>query len=302
MPAGDLNTMIPYGLKPNYRSGRSFSFPRGRKYANPLFPKKKKTSFKSVSRELPRRIKIFSAISILCLIVGGWFILYSNFFKVKNVEARGEGRVDPTNLQRLVFEQAGRTFFVLWPEDNILLFDIPLLMSELNRKYSFDYLSVFRKLPSTLIIDYKEKSYALIWLENSKYYYADVNGAVIEEVPAAEAEEKNYPIIDNQSVKAVTDRRIPAPKDFLTAVFSLYEIFNNYRTGDLVLRQFKYDQDGGHTVKAVLASGPELYFDASGDLEMQFNKLLALKDERIKEDFTKKTYIDLRYRDRVYYH
>ncbi|MCU0679598.1 MAG: hypothetical protein MUC28_04115 [Planctomycetes bacterium] len=249
---------------------------------------------------MSRRVKITAALLVLCLAAAIWFVFYSNFFTVKTIEARGEGRVDPAELEKLAYDQADRTFFVLWPENNLFLYDIPMLQNELNRKYSFSNLSIYRKLPSTLIIDYLEKSYALIWQEHEKYYYADERGSIIEEVPAVEAKEKNYPLIENLSDQGFKDRQAPVSEDYLSAVFIIYAKFKDNQTEELTLKSFKYDQEI-NTVKAALIDGPDLYFNMVEDLDKQFNKLITIKNERIKNDFSKKTYIDLRYGDRVYY-
>jgi hypothetical protein len=51
----------------------------------------------------------------------------------------------------------------------------------------------------------------------------------------------------------------------------------------------------------ILKLGPAVYFNIEEDIDKQINKLIIIKNEKIKKDFNKKTYIDLRYGDRVYY-
>jgi hypothetical protein len=55
------------------------------------------------------------------------------------------------------------------------------------------------------------------------------------------------------------------------------------------------------TVIAKLVDGPDIYLDASGDLNKQISKLLIVKNEKLKDSFKNKSYIDVRIDNNVYY-
>jgi len=50
-----------------------------------------------------------------------------------------------------------------------------------------------------------------------------------------------------------------------------------------------------------LIDGPKIFFNTEEGIDKQINKLLVIKNEKLKDDFNGKEYIDLRYGDRVYY-
>jgi len=47
--------------------------------------------------------------------------------------------------------------------------------------------------------------------------------------------------------------------------------------------------------------GPEVYFNVNGDTQSQSEKLLLLKNEKLRGALYDKKYIDLRYGDMIYY-
>ena len=55
------------------------------------------------------------------------------------------------------------------------------------------------------------------------------------------------------------------------------------------------------TIKIKLIDGPGIYFNIDENLKQQLDKLLVIKNEKIKDDFLTKQYIDLRFGDSVYF-
>ncbi|MFH1482541.1 MAG: hypothetical protein ABIE46_03405, partial [Patescibacteria group bacterium] len=55
------------------------------------------------------------------------------------------------------------------------------------------------------------------------------------------------------------------------------------------------------TIELKVVSGPIIYFNIKDDLLKQVSKLDVTISQKLKEEFIKKTYIDLRYGDKVYY-
>ena len=47
--------------------------------------------------------------------------------------------------------------------------------------------------------------------------------------------------------------------------------------------------------------GPFLYLDPSSSFEEQFERMLIIKEEKLKETFSSKQYIDLRYGESIYF-
>ena len=78
-------------------------------------------------------------------------------------------------------------------------------------------------------------------------------------------------------------------------------LFDQFKKqNDLILEKLIIDSEVD-TIKVKILDGPEIYFNISEVLEKQFKKLIILKNERLKNEFNKKTYIDLRIGDSIYY-
>ncbi len=256
--------------------------------------------------------------ALLILILAGgliWLTFSLSIFSINNITVTGAIRIPAGEIENLAWQQAREKKFIFFPQRNIFTFSKKEARKKLEESYSFEKLIINKKLPHTLIIDIQEKSYALIWCEGEKYYYADIDGYLINEVNPLEIKQKKYPIIQNQGEgKIINDPagglgRIDINENHINYIINLSDRFlaGKNREGeeggsyeDLIIEKFIIDKDA-NTVKMALAEGPTIYFNTNEDQEKQINKLLAIKEETLKNDFKNKSYIDLRYGDRVYY-
>jgi len=139
----------------------------------------------------------------------------------------------------------------------------------------------------------------MIWNEDDKYYYCDEKAYVIAEANPLEIKQKDYPIIKNNTDKRISDNALPTGVEYTNNIIALFEKFKNNQA-EFQIDKFIIDNDVD-TVKAVIMGGPSVYFNIKEDIEKQFNKLLIVKKEKIKDSFITKTYIDVRIGDSVYY-
>lgn len=271
-----------------------------KKYSNPFFSKRKKTSKKKlVSETAIKRLRIISVAAITALAVSVWFLFYSNYFAINNIKADGGGRIPPETVEKLAWQQINDSFIVILPQKNIFFFSKNKLKKSLEEKYSFNSLDIQKKLPSTIIVKYDEKQYAMIWNEEDNYFYTDEKGYIITEVNLLEVKQKDYPIIKNNTDKKITDNNIPVGTEYTNYAMALFEKFKEYNN-EFEIDKFIIDKEI-NTVKAAIIEGPQIYFDIRSEIDKQFNKLLVIKREKIKDSFYSKTYIDVRIGDSVYY-
>lgn len=281
---------------------------------NPFFHRRrrKRISF-SVGWSKKRKLT-----ALLILILAGgliWLIFSPVVFSINNIIVRGAIRIPPGEIESLAWQQAREKRFLFFPQGNIFVFSKSGVKEKLEGSYSFEKLTINKNLPHTLIIDIQEKSYAFIWCEGEKYYYADIDGYLINEVNPLEIKQKKYSIIENQGEEKIINEpggglgRIDINENHINYIINLSDRFlagkNKEEKGggkfqDLIIEKFIVDKDA-NTVKMALAEGPTVYFNTSEDQEKQINKLLTLKEGTLKSDFKNKSYIDLRYGDRIYY-
>lgn len=272
----------------------------GKEYANPFFTAKKSQYLDISSYRLPLKIKIILAIFLLATATGVWFLFYSSYFRITNLEISGQGMIPVAAVEKIAKEQISDNILVVFPQKNIFFFNKNKLVMSLENKYSFEKLEIKKKLPRTLLVAYEEKKYAFIWAEDQKYYYMDEQGGVILEADPLEIGEKNYPLIENQSEYKISAQKISVTQANVVYALEIFKKFQLDLSEMFKIEKFIIDNEL-NTVKLKLVDGPTIYFNTQEDLARQINKLIIVKTEKIKEDFNKKIYIDLRIGDSVYY-
>jgi hypothetical protein len=138
----------------------------------------------------------------------------------------------------------------------------------------------------------------VIWQENEKYYYTSMSGEIIAETNVLDIEQKDYPLINNVSDKKIADNKITVDAVYLNYASDIWEKFKPLT--DLKIERIIIDNEID-TIKVKLEGGPEVYFDPTGDMDKQISKMTIIKNEKLKEDFNKKIYVDVRLGDAVYY-
>jgi len=309
--------MLPGGLnsgrKLRHKGGLRYS---GKEYANPFFAAKKNQYLKISAYRLPAKVKIILALCLFAALGGAWLLFYSPYFKINNLEINGQGMIPVAAVEKIAWQQVNDNLLVIFPQKNIFFFSKDKLERSLKNKYSFEKLIIEKKLAHTLTVAYEEKKYALIWSEDQKYYYADEAGEIIAETDPLEIGEKNYPLIENQSGQRISEQKISVAQADIAYALNIFRKFHDYKTttdeigkaGAVSVdlnEMFKIEKfiidDELNTVKLKLTDGPTIYFNTEENIDRQINKLIIVKTEKIKEDFNKKIYIDLRIGDSIYY-
>ncbi|RLC38474.1 hypothetical protein DRH27_02135 [Candidatus Falkowbacteria bacterium] len=268
-------------------------------YKNPFFSKKKRTSLRFSNYKFSLKTKLIAGIASALIVLAVLFLFYSNYFSIKKIVVQGGGRIDPAQIENMTWQQIDDNFLAIIPQKNLFLFSKKKLIKNLSNKYSFESLAISKKLPGSLEIKYKEKEYAIIWQENENYFYADDYGLIISEVNLLEISQKDYPIIKNDSGNFIMDKKITVENSLIEYAKQLFIKFKEYNS-EFKIERFVLDSDVD-TVKVTLESGPTIYFNTKEEIEKQISKLLVIKNEKLKEDYNSKTYIDVRYGDSVYY-
>lgn len=273
-----------------------------RKLENPFFRKKRRRKFKLPKISIGEsgfKKKLIIALTILLASFVLWFFLFSSFFKITSISIRGLSRVSVEEVEDISWQQTQNRRFLLGSQKNIFLFSKNKYINNLKEKYTFENIEVEKKLPNELIIKIQEKSYAYIWIENDKYYYCDIDGYIIHEISPLDIKEKRYPLILNKGSSKADESKVNIDSKNIEYIINLFNEFaeNNY---ELNIERFIVD-DEKDTIQLDLESGPIVYFNTNEDAKKQISKLVILKNERLKDDFNTKNYIDLRYGERIYY-
>ncbi len=268
-------------------------------YHNPFFSKSKKQSPLQRRFYISRNIKIIAAVCFLAIIGGLSYLFTAGYFSITDIVITGEGRVDQDAVRQIASAQLQEKIYWIIPQDNIFLFNRNKLSARLKDQYAFNSLDIEKRLPHTLSIAYNGKDYAFILEEGGGMYFTDNTGYVISEANLLEIGNKDYPIIQNNSNSRIMDNRSSLP----AAVFDYVDkLFREFKTAfaDIKIERFVIDNDFT-TVKTKISSGPEIYFNVNADVANQIEKFTIIKNEKLKDDWANKTYIDVRFGDSVYY-
>ncbi len=288
-------------------AGRRFLDFHKKNYRNPFFRRSKRGFhfFKKSRKEKlylwRRRVVLFF---ILITAVGWvWLFFYSPYFKIEKIEILGLEQIDKNEIKAIVDSQLFNRRFLIFRQSNIFIFDEKSLSKNINAKYFLNNLAINKDLPSTLIIQIKEKTSKLIWVTNNKNYYLDLSGTVIGEVaalPTAETEgvssAKNLPIIYDESNKEVNIGEKVLEESRVLAVIELTERILQFTGVEIDF----YKLINGIELRAITKEGWYILF-ADDNIENQLKKLDLILKEKIKEKRKNLEYIDLRFEDRVYY-
>lgn len=269
-----------------------------KKYSNPFFQQRKKRRARRLDWSSLRRKKILVFAICLVIIGLGWLFFFSNIFKINKISVAGAQKVSSGEIEGLAREQAKEKRFLFGRQTNLFLFKKNKLIKTLKERYMFDNLEVEKKMPGALLINVREKSYAFIWREDDKYYYCDIDGYIMDEINPLEIKGKKYPLIENQGQGKLRDIEVDVDKKYIDYIMGLFNDLGG--NAQYPIEKFILDNEID-TVKLQIAAGPQIFFNINEDRNKQIEKLNIIKKEKLKDDFNKKSYIDLRYGDRVYY-
>lgn len=261
--------------------------------ANPFFHKKPKG-------ERAGAWKWFIIAGVLAISVLIWFFLSCPFWCLKKIQIKGLTRIDGSAVEKMINDQAEERCLLVFKQKNIFLFDEEEAVQKIMADYNLAGSEIKKKLPGTLEVNLSERPYAFIFQEGSNLLYASADGYVIREVAVKEDDRLKYSLIESKLTDSlVADNGKIAVKDgYLNYILDLANRLTSYQAEFLVER-FIIDQES-KTVTVKFKDGPAVYFNTLADATEQINRLLLVKKEKIKDNFKKTNYIDLRYGDRIF--
>ena len=256
---------------------------RSQVFRRPYRVKKKKTIWKNRFFRLGIMIFIFFAIL-------SYFLLFSEFFQVKQIIITGEEKVSSENIKSLIEKKL---------ENKILFFHTKSLFLVDFKKIRKDILDSFPQIakveikqgfPDSLDIIVIERLSLAVWCQADDCFLLDNEGVIFETISQ---EHNNYLTIKNLTLnqnpelgRKVIGREVldqilkiePILKEELKIPLQDISIISNER---LNIRTFE---------------GWEIYFNPKGDLNWQSTKLRAVLSEEIPAEKRKNLeYIELRF-------
>ncbi|MFA6514278.1 MAG: hypothetical protein WCT50_03270, partial [Patescibacteria group bacterium] len=184
-------------------------------------------------------------------------------------------------------------------ESNFFLFKDDEAKAEILDKYNFSSLQITKKIPNTIELKINERPYSFIFQQGSDYFYSSSDGYIMKEIPVLPEDLAKYFILENKSDSIVIGEKnkISLKDDYLNFVLNLNSHLAQY--SDLPVEKFIIDQEL-NSVIVKFKNGPSVYFSTKNDINEQVEYLALVKKEKIKDNFNKTNYIDLRYGSKIF--
>lgn len=278
-----------------------------KKFVNPFFRRRKIKKVRTSGLIQRNKLIIFLTLSFLVGLL--WFFCFSSIFNINNIIINNLNRISKQEIEDIVYQQMKTRQLLFFPQRNLILFSKKDFQKNVEKKYYFKNLSIKKKFPKSIIINIQEEPCAFILQEEGRYYYVDIEGYIIDEINPLDIKKNSYPLIYNDENTKIYSGKIDIDSNHINYIISLADkLNNNYdfllnkdnKDIKLEIEKFALSQEI-NTVKMVMLGGPTIYFNTEEDQVRQINKLIIIKNDKLKNDFINKIYIDLRYGDKVYY-
>jgi len=238
---------------------------------------------------------------LLPFVIIAFFYLFSGL-NIRGVEIPATKFIDRDELVRAYEAQRGESAWLVFRQSNWLLFDAQALQTKLESDYYFNYLKVSKNLKNlSIVLQFDEKEYNLIWQEGETNHYVNYQGEIIFSVPANQPIKDKTVVVFNELASKRQGRSILVDEKYLRFASALDDALNA-KTKGLSQRRLGVGAEF-NTVKVLINNGPVLYFNTESDINDQLNKLEALRQSELADGrvFNAQKYIDLRYGKSIYY-
>ena len=258
---------------------------------NPFFHKPKKGTSKS------KRF-LFLAIFLVVFFIIIWFFCFSSFWNLDKIEVKGLTRRPDGDLKQLIYNQSELKRYKIIKEKNILFFDTLEARKNILNSFNFANVEIKTKWPNTINISVFERPYAFIFQEGSANFYASSDAYLIKETPVNTDDLQKYFVLENKTpTSVIKNDKVDIPVEYLNFILNLSKSLESYP--ELKTEKYQIDQ-GYRSVNVKFANGPTVYFNTKLQAPDQIERLMLVKREKIKDNFSKVNYIDLRYGDSIF--
>lgn len=275
--------------------------------------------------------KIIIFVFLLVFLYIAYYFFYSPNFRITDIEIKGRENISEYALRNIIEEQFNKSRFLIFNQDNILMFNKRLTRKNIKNSYVLDKLLIKKEYPHKLYVEIEEKVSTVVWVSQhdniEHYYYLDLNGVILGEIPISEIErmyakekinlgegeeeelikisekeEKEQtilPLIYDQSNSEVKIKEPVLENKVINFIINLYQKFPE-DFSEISIKNFATLEPNSSRVHLVTEEGYEIYFESDNDLNSQLHNLKIVLEDKIKNTNSIQ-YIDLRFDDRVYY-
>ena len=258
-----------------------------KKFVNPYFGDGHKKS-RPAGFNTRLYLKIIAVVFLL------YVILYSDLFKIKNIEITGTDLISPEEVRQIVDEQINSWRWFILPQDNILLISKSRMTLAIEQKYKLEKIEI-RRGWKKLKINIRESINSLVIRRNDKLFFTDQEGIVTREIASEEASNylNKFPILN-------TTKEIKIGESIVTSKMVDFILKLNEKIKPVGLAVGYYESKAPTEISLVTTAGWRVHFEINNDLDTSITNLRLILNDKIK-DQSKLEYIDLRFGNKVFY-
>lgn len=239
------------------------------------------------------------------LIIGGiiligaiiWLLFISSFLTISAVSITGTNDNKAMAVEDIIWRQTDEHRWWFISQSHLVAFDTGAAQKRIEEEYIFEAVTFKKKLLHTLELHVTEKTPAVVWFENDKYYVVDSEGWVLEQLSVPP---DNLPVVYNNAAPAISERRVTSNSAGLIKPAVELNTLLHGQFSYLKAKQMTVNQEQA-TLIVVLQGGQLIYVATDQSLTTQLEKLDTLVKTQLKSHLTGIDYIDLRFGDKIYY-
>jgi len=224
-----------------------------------------------------------------------YFLFYSSHFRINNYEINGLEKIRPENIENILNNYFDKRKFVIFSRRNYWLVDKTALKKEISRFYYFEKLDVKRKFPNRLIITVVEKQALVNWVSGEVCAHVDMTGSVIG---FCENDSGRLTIRDLAQVQIEIGKPVLSVEK-LQYIVSLHDQVKAVFKEKFSPLYYELDKN---ILRGKSDGAPDVLFNLDLGIGEQVGRLdLILRQQDVKDNWSKLKYIDLRFGEKVFY-
>ena len=241
--------------------------------------------------------KLIGFVLLLIIIIISYIFFYSPLFKINQIELKGFNKISSKIIsEEFIGTQLNNYKYLIFRQDNLLIFDKNKLINDISGSYSLENISVKKIFNHKLILSIQEKSPFLIYSTNKTKFYLDENGIISSQITDETDNEKITIITNDANEEAIPNEIIFSNKKI---IFILEVVEKLKKIDNITVISYSIPNKLSFQINVNVEKGYSIYFDMNKNIDEQITKLRRVLDESESGD-SPTEYIDLRIGERVY--
>lgn len=276
-------------------------------FNNPQFPKKTR------SRGQRRPVFLFG-LGIFLVLIFLLFLSRADFLKIKKVKVQTLSQEINRGVEELVYSQLEKTKWLIFGQDNILLFSKADLKKSITTNYFFKDIKIKKHLFHEIEVIIDHQASGIIWSVNSEQYYLNLDGIAIKKLSAddlntqkfedgtelirAQSATGDYPLIYDKTNNNIELGK-PATSDQMVKFVVLLTQALKVES-DFIILHYYTDKPFFPEITMVTKEGWEAKFKVDDNPFKQVKLLNSILMQKVK-DRDGLEYVDLRFGEKIFY-